>query len=134
MVESRYKNSFRTFLLVAVLGVLIGVNIPLVSARSGCCSWHGGVSRCDTSVGRYVCNDGTYSPTCGCERIPSSPSPTSALPTTAQVIKSRVVEAKSAYLKNPHWFREELIEQLTQKFGQNKLIGFYVYTLLPDIK
>lgn len=37
--------------------------------KSGCCSWHGGVSHCDTAVGTYVCNDGTYSPTCGCERV-----------------------------------------------------------------
>lgn len=35
-------------------------------AKSGCCSWHDGVSHCDTSVGRYVCNDGTYSPSCTC--------------------------------------------------------------------
>ena len=32
--------------------------------RSGCCSWHGGVSGC--SGGRIVCNDGTYSPSCTC--------------------------------------------------------------------
>lgn len=38
-------------------------------AKSGCCSWHGGVNYCDTSVGRQVCNDGTYSPTCGCQYI-----------------------------------------------------------------
>lgn len=39
-------------------------------ARSGCCSWHGGVSGCDTNTGRQVCNDGTYSPTCTCAYIP----------------------------------------------------------------
>lgn len=52
-------------------------------ARSGCCSWHGEVSYCDTSASRYVCNDGTYSPTCGCTyialkvipRITPSPTP-----------------------------------------------------------
>jgi hypothetical protein len=38
----------------------------IVNAQSGCCSWHGGVSHCDSSVGRKVCNDGTYSPTCAC--------------------------------------------------------------------
>ena len=42
----------------------------LLPRKSGCCSWHGGVSRC--SGGRYVCRDGTYSPTCTC----SSPKPT----------------------------------------------------------
>ena len=32
--------------------------------RSGCCSWHGGVSGC--SDGRVVCSDGTLSPSCTC--------------------------------------------------------------------
>lgn len=45
-----------TFLIISASAVL---------ARSGCCSWHGGVSHC-ASNGRYVCNDGTYSPTCTC--------------------------------------------------------------------
>ena len=49
-------------------------------ATSGCCSWHGGVSHCDTSVGRQVCNDGTYSPSCGCTYIPPTPKPTPLVP------------------------------------------------------
>lgn len=36
-----------------------------VEAQRGCCSWHGGVSHCSEN-GRYVCNDGTYSPSCTC--------------------------------------------------------------------
>jgi len=36
-----------------------------VVAKRGCCSWHGGVSHCGEN-GRYVCNDGTYSPSCTC--------------------------------------------------------------------
>src|SRR5712692_5133285 len=39
-------------------------------ATRGCCSWHSGVSYCDSSAGRYVCNDGTYSPSCGCAYSP----------------------------------------------------------------
>lgn len=33
-------------------------------ARSGCCSWHGGV--CGCSAGRALCCDGQLSPSCGC--------------------------------------------------------------------
>jgi len=58
-----------TVIVIAVLGFLFGLPI-LAEAKSGCCSWHGGVSYCDTSVGRYVCNDGTHSPSCGCSRTP----------------------------------------------------------------
>jgi hypothetical protein len=48
-----------------------------VYAERGCCSWHGGVSHCDSSVGRYVCSDGSYSPTCGCYYAPpAKPKPT----------------------------------------------------------
>lgn len=39
-------------------------------AKRGCCSWHGGVCGCDTSVGRQICCDGTYSPSCVCAYIP----------------------------------------------------------------
>lgn len=35
-------------------------------ARSGCCSWHGGV--CGCYLGRVVCCDGTFSPSCLCNR------------------------------------------------------------------
>ena len=35
-------------------------------ARSGCCSWHGGV--CGCIGGRVVCCDGTFSPSCTCHR------------------------------------------------------------------
>jgi len=35
-------------------------------ARSGCCSWHGGV--CDCIGGRVVCCDGTFSPSCTCHQ------------------------------------------------------------------
>jgi len=55
-----------------------------VHATSGCCSWHDGVSGCDGSVGRLVCNDGTYSPSCGCPIDPPPPTPPPAPPTTAK--------------------------------------------------
>ena len=42
-------------------------------AKRGCCSWHGGVNHCDTNTGRIVCNDGTYSPSCMCERDSNNP-------------------------------------------------------------
>lgn len=70
----------RTLIKAVVTGFLAitlliqGANPVL--ARRGCCSWHGGVSHCDTSVGRYVCNDGTYSPSCGCAYIPPKPKAT----------------------------------------------------------
>lgn len=58
------------FALVVVATCLI----PLQAfAHSGCCSWHGGVAYCDTSVGTYVCNDGSYSPSCGCAYYPPAP-------------------------------------------------------------
>lgn len=49
-------------LLIVVL-VLFCNNI-IVEAGRGCCSHHGGQAYC--SNGRWVCRDGTYSPTCTC--------------------------------------------------------------------
>ena len=52
----------KKYILLGIIFLLI----PLfVHAKSGCCSWHGGVSYCAEN-GRYVCNDGTYSPSCTC--------------------------------------------------------------------
>lgn len=62
----------RCLLLVVVIVSAIP-NITL--AGQGCCSWHGGQSYCDTSSGRWVCNDGTYSPTCMCAVPRPAPQP-----------------------------------------------------------
>lgn len=43
---------------------IVTLNLEQKIARSGCCSWHGGV--CDCVWGRVVCCDGTFSPTCTC--------------------------------------------------------------------
>lgn len=46
-----------------------------VYAKSGCCSWHGGVSGACRN-GYQVCNDGTTSPSCTCSGKASSSSST----------------------------------------------------------
>ncbi|MCL4363740.1 hypothetical protein M1328_00710 [Patescibacteria group bacterium] len=66
----------KAFFLNILLTVFLFVFTTSVFARSGCCSWHGGVAGCDTNVGRQVCNDGTYSPSCTCAYIPRLPTPT----------------------------------------------------------
>lgn len=42
--------------------VAIGGSVP---EQRGCCSWHSGV--CGCSLGRLVCCDGAYSPSCTCK-------------------------------------------------------------------
>jgi hypothetical protein len=56
------------FLLTSVIFFLfLSLIVPrYLFATSGCCSWHGGQSYCDYSTGRWVCADGTYSPSCTC--------------------------------------------------------------------
>lgn len=54
------------FILLVIF--LVPVN---VSARRGCCSWHGGVSGACRN-GYQVCNDGTTSPSCTCSGGTSS--------------------------------------------------------------
>lgn len=71
IINLKYLRNIFLALLICLL--ITFFYSPLVIARSGCCSWHGGVSGCDTSVGRQVCNDGTYSPSCTCTYIPPKP-------------------------------------------------------------
>ena len=109
-------------------------------ARSGCCSWHGGVSYCDTEVGRYVCNDGTYSPSCTCyieakilNRLKEPTNPDSIW----EIERARTFVAGQAsdYYKNHNGFREKLILQMKNQFDlSEKKIGWVVYTFLQDVK
>lgn len=44
---------------ILILGMIFLIGLPVsVMARSGCCSWHNGVSG-ECSNGYQVCNDGT---------------------------------------------------------------------------
>ena len=52
--------------IIITLTVLICISITNVYAQRGCCSHHGGVSG-SCRNGKQVCNDGTTSPSCGCE-------------------------------------------------------------------
>lgn len=67
-------------LFIGIFATLVFTLIPNPAyAQQGCCSWHGGVDSCDTSVGRKVCGDGTYSPSCTCLYIPPTPTPKPSL-------------------------------------------------------
>ena len=60
------KNFVKKGLLVGVFAFFgLLMLTPSAEAKRWCCSWHGWVNYC-ASNGRYVCNDGTYSPTCTC--------------------------------------------------------------------
>ena len=49
-----------------IIFLLILIILPVtVNAARGCCSGHGGVSHCGPS-GKYICNDGSTSPSCTC--------------------------------------------------------------------
>jgi hypothetical protein len=69
--------------LASLLVVCSFLATQTAEATRGCCSWHSGVSYCDSSAGRYVCNDGTYSPTCGCAYSPQVYTPPVYIPPTA---------------------------------------------------
>lgn len=58
-----FSKWLTSFILFIVFTFTFAAN--QVYAQQGCCSWHGGISHCAAN-GRYVCNDGTYSPNCPC--------------------------------------------------------------------
>ncbi len=47
------------------------INLAKITDRvekQGCCSWHGGwCGGCDSYTGKYICCDGTLSPSCYCQ-------------------------------------------------------------------
>jgi uncharacterized membrane protein YidH (DUF202 family) len=54
---------------ILILFILFFLFVLSVKAQQGCCSHHGGISHCDNSIGYYICQDGTRSPSCTCEHI-----------------------------------------------------------------
>lgn len=54
------------------------VSAPSVFAQQGCCSHHGGIAYCAAN-GRYVCADGSYSPSCTCGTYTYQPNTSSSL-------------------------------------------------------
>ena len=57
----------RVLPILAAVVVVFLMAAPFAEAGRGCCSWHGGQDYCDASTGRWVCNDGSYSPSCMCD-------------------------------------------------------------------
>lgn len=55
----------RKIIFLLILTFLVPI---IVYASQGCCSHHGGMDYCDRDVGKWVCEDGTYSPTCTCRK------------------------------------------------------------------
>lgn len=138
-------------LLVAILLVVFLLLPSISKAKQGCCSWHGGVSHCDTSSGRQVCNDGSYSPSCTCQYIPpdteswgakyrknwkdrlneSAPKPDPII----TKIQDKVFSVKDDYLASPDGFRERLIDQICDYLGADKIqVATEVYRWLLDVK
>ncbi|HOY47353.1 MAG: hypothetical protein JW985_02015 [Alphaproteobacteria bacterium] len=57
----------KILILLSAVAVVFTINNAFArNGYQGCCSHHSGVSHCDSSVNRLVCNDGTYSPSCRC--------------------------------------------------------------------
>jgi hypothetical protein len=74
-----------------IVGFLF-LNVSFVSAKSGCCSHHGGVSYCGGS-GYYICNDGTQSPNFTCY---VAPEPTPQIVAPAPVVVPEPIQQSSS--------------------------------------
>ncbi len=128
----------RKIAFAVFVSVLFFATAVSVYATSGCCSWHDGVSHCDTSTGRQVCNDGSYSPSCTCQYIPPKPkkqtTPEKPAPTIGNIQKE-IDSVKSKYWNNHEGFRERLIDQIVNYLNADKIqVATEVYMSLPDVK
>lgn len=52
-------------ILLLVIMIVFTVNTSKTYAGRGCCSWHGGQDYCGSN-GKWICQDGTESPSCTC--------------------------------------------------------------------
>jgi hypothetical protein len=147
----------RLIISTAIFLAVFLFSSQISEATSGCCSWHKGVSHCDQCTGRQVCNDGTFSPSCTCardtskcpvycgdykcngnENCSSCPKDCGACPKSdEEKIIEKINSAKNDYQHNYLNFRENLIQDLMSSYGNStglNRIGYFVYTMLPDIK
>jgi len=83
-------------LLTSLLAIYIAVTPMNIYAQRGCCSWHDGISHCGSN-GKYVCNDGTYSPSCTCGY--SAPvSPTYRTPIAPSCIRPEIKSSTANWI------------------------------------
>ncbi len=91
------------------------LSVPLsAAAKSGCCSWHGGVNSCDANMGRYLCNDGTLSPTCTCPEFNN---------TTAKVPVKNTTEADEKLYYQMLNVPRNTTAYCQSRFGKGALAG-----------
>ena len=97
---------------VFLILISMSININLVKAGSGCCSWHGGQDYCDTTSGKWVCKDGTYSPSCKCKKNNIK----NSIKTTNSDNKSKNKDSNVLYLLGGGW----LIYYFTKRNKETK--------------
>ena len=56
----------KLLLILLVMSVAFVINTPNINAQRGCCSWHDGLDYCGSN-GKWICQDGTESPSCTCD-------------------------------------------------------------------
>lgn len=129
------KENMKKYLFFLILCTFLLLGQTTLAGR-GCCSRHGGVSHCDTSIGRQVCNDGTYSPSPSCNCGDPPPPPPKITSQDKLKIVFKINSVKDDYPTHHQGFRESLIQDILKLTDGNFLdnIGYYIYTKLPDIQ
>lgn len=113
---------------ITILFLLVLFLPPSIRAQQGCCSYHGGINYCDSSVGRYVCNDGTYSPSCGCTYIPQAQIYTPPTPITNPTYYTKEVSEYDLDLLNKKV--QVLTEENLSLRSELDLKTMYIYLLI----
>lgn len=73
-VDLEVKIMKKLMSLIIVFCVSCLVSPVVIYAQRGCCSHHGGQDYC-ASNGKWVCKDGSYSPTCRCKYVTNNETP-----------------------------------------------------------
>lgn len=135
--NAKLMKGLYTVLFVLMLVPFIVQAHPGNTASDGC---HYCRTRCDywgVAWNERHCHGGYTAPVYSTPIATPKPTikPTS-IPNTSNNVSAEVQSSQPAYYRNPHWFREKLINDLVKEFGSQylEIISRLVYTLLPDVK
>ena len=136
-----WLKSNRLYFSLAVIFLAVFLfRIDTIRAASGCCSWHGGVSHCDTSVGKQVCNDGSHSPSCTCAKDPETKKDEDSNQQTQQlsnkkwcgagVVYENEDDAKKSLAEYTEKVKEPLKNDIARQDQEKRNYKITLYTLL----
>lgn len=107
-------------IVLLTIMILFTVNTSKTYAGRGCCSWHGGQDYCGSN-GKWICQDGTESPSCTCSNNNSNYNKDSNIINNDNVLNlDEYNRLNPYYIDNLESTIEDLEEEKEELIEENK--------------